>query len=395
MKEMQVRERFVCRPVLAQRSQTGFSLIELMVASAIGLMIMAAILTLYLNVVRTNEELAKTNALVENGRFAIQLLQDDIAHAGFWDGYMPDFEDLTLPVAQAPSDIFTSAPNLCLKFDSWTGGDYFKRRLGVAVQVHQSNTVPTGCADVVKNRKNDTDILVVRHASTCTFGDAECGVYESGDLNFQSSRCDEDEDAGGNQIKYVLTKGDEELHELDCVTPVAKRRFIYNIYYVRDYAVTVGDGIPTLVRSGFGLDGVADQTPDALIEGVERFRVELGVDHVSDDGIDIVASTGANNYKSAVKWKDPDVLDSPVNRGDGSPDKFVNCGGGCSVDNLVNVVAVKLHVLVRSQTATQGYSDGKTYSLGGQTFSPNDGFKRHLFSTVVRLNNVAGRRETP
>lgn len=130
-------------------SQAGFSLIELMVASTIGLLIMAAVLTLFLNVSRTNDEMAKTNMLIENGRFAIQLLQNDIAHAGFWDTYIPDFDDLTLTTA--PVDTFTSVPQPCLAFSSWSTTSHFNRRLGIAVQVHDS--VPSGCSSAVTNWK--------------------------------------------------------------------------------------------------------------------------------------------------------------------------------------------------------------------------------------------------
>jgi type IV pilus assembly protein PilW len=46
--------------------------------------------------------------------------------------------------------------------------------------------------------------------------------------------------------------------------------------------------------------------------------------------------------------------------------------------------------------AEAGYTDGKTYSLGTTTLGPfNDNFKRHVFSSTVRLNNISGRRETP
>ncbi|MOA26271.1 hypothetical protein D3C78_1470510 [compost metagenome] len=76
----------------------------------------------------------------------------------------------------------------------------------------------------------------------------------------------------------------------------------------------------------------------------------------------------------------------------------MHCPSVCTVAELVNVVAVKLSLLVRSQAATQGYVDGKSYTLGSQTVTPTSAeaaFKRHVFSTVVRLNNISGRRETP
>lgn len=53
-------------------------------------------------------------------------------------------------------------------------------------------------------------------------------------------------------------------------------------------------------------------------------------------------------------------------------------------------------MLVRSTRPTAGYTDTKTYRLGGQPIGPfNDQFKRHVFSTSVRFHNVSGRREVP
>lgn len=372
----------------AHRAQMGLSLIELMVASAVGLLIMLAILTLYTNVSRTNDEMAKANVVIENGRFAIQLLQNEVAHAGFWDTYIPDFDDLTS--SEVPAGIPTGVPQPCLAYSSWTSS-VRTNRLGIAVQVHDS--VPSGCSGVITNRKSDTDILVVRHAQTCVAGASGCEADTSGKLYFQASRCSSD------TAKYVLATSGLNLRQRNCTDPAPKRRYISNIYYVRDYAATVGDGIPTLVRSEFDLasGAVTAQAPVALIEGVDGFRVDLGVDRVSDAGIDIISdSNSANRYTAAIKWANAKSLTSPVNRGDGVPDEFVHCSGACSVDRLVNVVAVKLNLLMRSQTTTAGYQDNKSYALGSQTVAAaNDGYKRHVFSTVVRLNNISGRRETP
>lgn len=374
--------------VSIRSSQAGFSLVELMVASTIGLLIMAAVLTLFLNVSRTNDEMAKTNVLIENGRFAIQLLQSDIAHAGFWDSYIPDFDDLTLTTA--PAEIPTGVPWPCLAFSSWTAA-IRTNRLGIPVQVH--DTQPSGCETVITNRKSGTDILVVRHVDTCVAGASGCEAEVSGKLYFQASRCESDASS------YVLSTSAHTLRERNCTDIAPKRRFISHVYYIRDYAVTAGDGIPTLVRSELDLESgaVKAKAAVALIEGIEGFRVELGVDRISDADIDIIdEGSDGDPYRDAVAWADTDNLTSPTNRGDGVPDEFVHCSGVCSVDSLINVVAVKLHLLVRSLTSTAGYVDGKTYKLGGQTIAAaNDGFKRHIFSTVVRLNNVSGRRETP
>lgn len=370
-------------------SQAGFSLIELMVASAIGLMIMAAILTLYLNVTRTNDEMAKTNVMVENGRFAIQILQDDIAHAGFWDGFIPDYDDLSLKVGETPVDTFTSIPTPCLNYaSSWSDG-HKKRRLGIVIQAYGAR--PSNCDGLLPNYKDNTDILIVRHAATCVAGVAGCDADVSGNLYFQASRCSTD------ASRYVLSTTGHVLKKMDCVTPADKRRFVYNVYYVRDFSVTAGDGVPTLMRSQMGLNGTLG-TPEPLVEGVEGFRIELGIDHVSDSGASIIVlSSNSDPYRDPISWADAGMT-SPTNRGDGIPDEFLHCDGssGCVEDNLVHVVAVKLHLLMRSNLSTPGYVDGKSYTLGDQTITAaNDGFKRHVFSTVVRLNNVSARRETP
>lgn len=390
----------------------GFSLIELMVASIIGTLMMLAILTLYLNVSRTNDEMGKVNEVIENGRFAIQLLQNDIAHAGFWDVYVPDFDDLTLRAAPsaassgatagtAPVAFPDAVPEPCLAYSSWPGTgtpvpNSAKNLLGIVVQVHDS--VPSGCSGVITNRKNGTDILVVRHAETCEAGATGCEATGSDSrLYLQASRCLDDAD------DYVLSTSDTELdlRQRNCTSAAPKRRFVSNLYYVRTFAVTQGDGIPTLVRSEFDLtDGaIVANPPVALVEGVEGFRVDLGVDRISDAGIDIISDTDtANRYTAPVKWANANNLTSPVNRGDGVPDEFVHCDGVCSVERLTNVVAVRLGLLVRSRTSTQDYVDNKSYTLGSQTITPasgETGFKRHAFTTLVRLNNISGRRETP
>src|SRR5678815_2395818 len=103
---------------------------------------------------------------------------------------------------------------------------------------------------------------------------------------------------------------------MDCTAVAEKRKFVSDIYYVRDYAVTAGDGVPTLMRSQFS--GGSHQAADALIEGVQSFRVEIGVDAVSDSG-------AAVNYGNAIAWADSANLTSPTNRGDGIPESYVRC----------------------------------------------------------------------
>lgn len=378
----------------ARLRQVGFTLVELMIAMTISLMVLVAMVALLVNLSSNNKEMARTNSQIENGRFAIQILQSDIMQAGFWASFIPQFDDLS--TTAAPTDVPTAVPAPCLVHNAmnWDAA-YISNVLGIAIQAYDA--VPTGCGGALADKKADTDVLLVRRADTCIPGDANCDAETAGMLYFQASDCESELTAVPAQ-RYVLDTANFTLRKRGCAAAdiAEKRKFISSIYYIRDYAVTSGDGIPTLVRSQFDLAGgtLGHQAAVPLIEGVEGFRVELGIDNVSESGVGLNAAS----YSSAVTWTDT-TRTVATNRGDGSPDgAFVRCTSlaPCTADQLMNVVAVKAYVLARSKEKTPGHTDNKTYSLGSTTLGPfNDGYKRHVFSTTIRLVNISGRRETP
>ncbi len=348
--------------------QTGFSLIELMVAMVISLLIMGAILTLFLDVSRTNDEMAKTNVQIENGRFAMQLIANDVKHGGYWGGYVPHFADMGAVDLDSdyPSGFVAPAP--CANFSGWSALDK-DNLLRFPVQTYDA--LPTGCSTQLASQQPGTDVLVVRHADTCEEGDTGC---EADTVYFQYSRCETELETAA--YGYVLGTAGFTKTIKDCLTPAAKRRYISNIYYIRSYSVTADDEIPTLMRAEFKNGVMLPAQP--LIDGIEGFTVELGIDD----------EAGNVNYAA-----DP----TATNRGDGAADGvFIRCttADPCSEDELINVVVVKLHVLARSLTTTPGYTDSKTYTLGSTSLGPfNDGFKRHAYSTAVSLINISSRRE--
>ncbi|MDQ2075643.1 PilW family protein [Marinimicrobium sp. ABcell2] len=372
---------------IAAKVQRGFSLIEMMVAITLGLVLTTGILQLFLNTSRNNDELAKTSALIENGRFAIQLLQTDLTHGGFWDTHVPQFDDLTWE--EVPTDVPTAVPDPCLAYsESDWDADHKHNLLGIAVQLHQN--VPGTCAGIINNRKADTDILVVRHAGATRCDPNVTGSCAANQLYFQASLCNDDT----SPFKLVDDVSELDLRVRTCTDFATARRFVSHIYYIRDYAITEGDGIPTLMRSQFGHNAASGELThlpaEALIEGIEDLKVELGIDHLSASGSSV-------NYDTAVNWPNPNNKVSPTNRGDGAPDgAFIRCATPCDEDQLTNVVAAKIYFLVRATQGTTGYTNTKKHVLGSTELGPfNDNFKRHVYSTSVRLINVSGRRETP
>jgi type IV pilus assembly protein PilW len=419
----------------SRQRNAGLSLIELMVALLLGVIIVLSLGQMFVNLSRNNQEMAKTNSQIESARFAMQFMRNDIVHAGFWDSYVPQFDDLsstdTPDNDTAYGGLPGAIPEPCRPIAEWdveagVGADadyipYRNQLLGISIQVYRDltnveiadcvNTVLYPPDGLIVDPQAETDVLVVRHAKICEPGVGYCDDDGTENhLYFQSSLCLDDIEAGNVFSLSTVTA----LLDRTCTGGVLapRRKYVQSIYYVRQWANTPGDLIPTLVRSQFDLAGgaLSQQPAVALVEGIERFRVELGIDDVTEPYLGVHAESPNGrpldiaDLQAAVLWDDEDNWDIPTNRGDGSPDgDFVHCPsevGGCSLFQLLNVVVVKLYVLARSIEDTEGYVDTKIYTLGGSgDIGPfagaQAGFKRHVFSTTVRLNNVSGRRETP
>jgi type IV pilus assembly protein PilW len=474
--------------------QRGFSLIELMISVVISLVVLAGLSAMLVNVSRTNAEMAKSNSQIENGRFAVQALESDLIHAGFWGQYVPQFDDMSYMFR--PGDAPTALPDPCRAYvaDDFNPAttadwdfDYINNLLGIAV--HVSADAPGNC--VLDSKVANTDVVVVRHAATCIAGEANCDAQVAGRMYFQSSMCVPATwgtvqpagntlstialvppshnsntsaivngyvgmrirmltGAGAGQTRLVsgytgpgyiatvtpawtiapafgdtytivdeaLSSSQFPLRKRSCLNtdPAEMRHFESTIYYIRNYAATAGDGIPTLVRRVFDpitTPGLAHQAAEALVEGIERFSVEVGIDDTMarcglnlgirlDQPVSMISPASCSMTPSTV----PSQNTLPINRGDGAPDRFVRCttAAPCTAAQLQNAVATKLFLLVRNTEPTYRYVDSKTYCLGTiaadgscpDSVGPfNDGYKRHLFSTTVRLTSISGRRETP
>jgi type IV pilus assembly protein PilW len=332
--------------------QAGFTLVELMVSMVIGLLIVLALITLLINVNRNNSEMSKTNRQIENGRFAIQLLQNDIVHAGFWS-------DLDYSITPAPSfAVPTAIPLPCdVDVDSWTSA-HKDNILAIPVQGFANGSTLTACG--VSSILASSDVLIVRQANTCIAGSPNCEGGTDTGPHIQVSNC---RAVATPEPRYVIAAQPAStasapavfpLKEKDCTTLVAaKRKLVTNIYYLAN-----SNNLPTLMR--VPLVNGAYLPPQPLIEGIEAFRVEYGID----------------------------------TSGDGSPDSYLSVPP-TTKEQLGDIVAVKIHVLARNLEPTPGYTDSKSYQLGATTVIPaaNDQFKRHAYSTTVRLVNPSGRRE--
>jgi type IV pilus assembly protein PilW len=198
--------------------------------------------------------------------------------------------------------------------------------------------------------------LVVRHASTCSALEPGC----DGDTgpHIQVSTC-----TTTPESEYVIDSTSFPLHAKDCTASAARRKLISNIYYVSGN---------TLMRVELK-NGTYQTQP--MVEGIEAFRVEYGIDNNGDGSADEFKKTSLMAGSAVLPCAD--------------------AGTACNL--AANTVAVKIHVLARNLETTPGYTDSKSYQLGATTKidAALDGFKRHVYSSTVRLVNPSSRREVP
>ncbi|MEO6747499.1 MAG: hypothetical protein ABIN08_23700, partial [Caldimonas sp.] len=129
-----------------RRLALGLSLVELMVSLALGLLLISGMLTLLARNSETRGEIEKAGRQVENGRYAIQRLSEDIHHAGFYG----EFYDL-------PAG--TSLPNPC---DITLTG--IKTAMSFPIQASIAAGTPPSCIDTA-DFVAGTHVLVLRFAS--------------------------------------------------------------------------------------------------------------------------------------------------------------------------------------------------------------------------------------
>jgi prepilin-type N-terminal cleavage/methylation domain-containing protein len=90
--------------------QRGFSLIEMMIALTIGLLLLIGLSSLFMQQSASRNELEKSSRQIENGRYAMQILQDNIEHAGFYSEYTPRLGSTTYTVPTNPCDATVGHP---------------------------------------------------------------------------------------------------------------------------------------------------------------------------------------------------------------------------------------------------------------------------------------------
>jgi len=335
-------------PFKPRSKARGYTLLELIIAIGLGVAIMLALMLMFSRNSGDQQELERTVRQMENARFSVDTLTEDVMHAGFFSDFNPN--------TVLPAPVITS-PDPCAVLPAAQGWVSPDPVVGTVMQMPRAiEGIPAatvvGC---LTNRRPNTEAIVIRRAETGPT--IALAAASSNNLYIQTARC---RDEVG---QFRIAAGPAAAFNLmpsNCTSGAvndAVRRLLQRTYYVATCNDCVNnDGIPTLKRVEM-IDGALRTA--SIAEGVENLQFEFGVDTSGDGVPDTTLTTGA---LTAADWP--------------------------------NVVSVRMHVLTRSERPSPGHTETRTYQLGPNVaLTPADAFKRTLFATTVRLNNVGSRRE--
>ena len=195
----------------------GLSLIELMVALVLGLIILATLITVFVNSSGARNEIERTSRQIENGRYAIDILTDDLRLAGFFGEMNPATANQTLGIAvpgSLPDPCSTTLPDL-------------RSALYLHLQGYNASNGSLAC--IPASYKTGTDVLVARRARACAAGVAGCEDAKAAKPYLQVSLCSTESPV----TPYVLDPGSvlPTLKLKDCGTSVARRQYMVHIYF--------------------------------------------------------------------------------------------------------------------------------------------------------------------
>jgi len=315
--------------------QAGLTLIELMVGIVLALLIIAAIGAAYIQNQRSYLQDDAVSRMQENARYALQVLSHDISLTGFWGRvFYPDTinSDSTLTNVGIGTDCGPTGV-------SWA---YDTTANLVRYSPAVAGTDANGEYACITNAEflGGTSILALKHAANTNVEDVDLA----------------------NNVVYLRTNGTDGILFYGSTPPTLPPvpgsttpnwPLVANVYFVRNYSITTGDGIPTLCRESLqpGATPTISTDSGCIAENIERFEVFFGVDTDAD----------------------------------GSANQYVN---NPTPVELVNSVSARIFLLARAPAQDFQYTDTKTYKLGSVTLGPyGDRYHRRVFTTTVLLRN--------
>jgi type IV pilus assembly protein PilW len=333
------------KPSTLQR-QTGLTLVEIMVALAIGSFLIIGAVQIY-NQSRqafvVNESIARVQ---ETAQFAMDTIEADLRMASNWgrnsrglavEGRSLVGDDnpkgLTVPVGSTGSCGTNWAFDLARPID----GD--------------DNGYDLPCA-ALGGVQGSSDLITIRRATV------QPVLPEAGRLQLQSTRIQGElfETLAVPPAFLPIT-----VHPITGAPSSATHRLMVNSYYVSPTSTLI-PGVPTLRRKTLTVQGGAPWIDDQEVApGVENIQMQLGIDVDADNTVDRYVNPGDEIYNPAAAGYVPGA----------------------------RVMTARIWLVVRGVTTEFGLQDNRNYQPGNANLGQqNDGFRRLQVSKTILLRNA-------
>ncbi len=315
----------------SNKLQSGFTMVELMVALALSMTLSIAVVSVFVNNSHSFTQDDNIARMQDDARHALREIAFDLSMAGH-------YAELHMP------DVVTQDGGLAIGVDC-----------GPAGEVNwMYRTVVPGTDDALSltavDNASNADILA---AHSCI---AAGELLEGTDVVSIKRVVGSQSAVLRNGGIYLRTNGTVGLLYRSPAPGAAAItgddwEFRPTIYFIRRYANVPGDGIPTLCRKV--LNGVGpSMVTECLATGIENLQIEYGIDTNEDGG----------------------------------PDTFMPSP---TLAEMQRVVTARVFILARTTDIDTRYDNDKTYSISNaQDFLPDDSFHRRVFSTNVTIQNI-------
>lgn len=320
----------------------GMTLIELMVALAIGSFLMIGAVSIFVEsraTFRVNESIAR---LQENARYVFDVIEPDIRMANFWGLRSRAFAIDNRARPNEPTSALSPAGDCG---NNWT--------VDLDQPIAASNSSNLFTCGAYGTAETDADTLVVRRASAATVESPAAGT-----LYVLTSRADNSALFEGPVLPGGLPAGDSEIRELK----------VDGFYVSRNSSLDLpGNPVPSLrrkfLRGGSAGPAIADEE---ILPGVEDMQIQLGIDTDPE---------GAADRGTVDRYVDPN-------------DQVFNLLS-LSYDPNARILAVRIWLRLRSERPETGLPESPAFVYADQSLPPfDDGFRRLVVSKTIFLRDA-------
>lgn len=314
--------------------QAGLTLVEMMVALAIGSFLIVGAVQVYTQSRQSyvvNESVAKVQ---DTATFAMDAIEADLRMASNWGRMSRGL------AVEGRSVIGEANPLSLANIPTACGADWI---LNLATPVDGDNNGYSLPCATAATRQADSDHLVVRRATVNPV------PLEAGRPQIQTTRVAGQVFTDG-AIPGDFTAADSATHNL-----------LVSSYYVADDSELI-PGVPSLRRRILRMNsGVATIVDEEIAPGVENLQVQFGVDMNEDNTVDRYVNPGDQIYNPEAPGYSPGA----------------------------RVITARVWLVVRGLSIEPGVQDLKTYDPGDVNLGVmNDSHRRIVVSKTILLRNT-------